>query len=110
MMKYIANLPVGAMAVSTPVRSSPGTRTTGVTSTYVSVTLGGIGSGKRVSTSPPLISLPPGAGVRPGYNPGAGVMLIMSGKGVVLAGTAPSSSPAKETRLHKYLTLTVFIN
>lgn len=98
MIKYITNSPVGAIAAS--VRSSPGSRTTCVTFVYVSVTLGGMGRGDRVSISPPMISSPSGGGVKPGCTPGAGVMRMMSGKGVVLIGTAPSSSEAKETRLH----------
>jgi len=72
----MTNSPVGAMAAST------------------SVTLGGMASGKKVSTSPRLISSPPGVEVSLGYIPGEGVMRMMSGKGVVLKGTAPASSPA----------------
>lgn len=84
------------MAVSMSVRSSPGSCTTGVTLEYVSVTLGGTGSGKRVSTSPPMISSSTGKRVGSGYGAGAGVKRMMSGKGVVLPGTAPSSSPSGE--------------
>lgn len=84
MIKYITNLPVGAMAAS------------------MSVTVGGMGSGRRVATSP-WLSLIPGVGVRPGYIPGSGVMLMMSGKGVVLPGSASLSLPAAERRLHNCL-------
>lgn len=108
-IKCITNLPVGAIAASMPVRWMSGSRTTGVTWAYVSVTLGGTGRGKRVSIPPPMISSPPGGGVRPGTTPGAGVMRMMSGKGVVLMGTAPSSSPAEETGLHNCLIKLMFI-
>lgn len=84
LIKYITNLPVGAMAESK------------------SVILGGTGS-RETATSPRLISSPPGVGVKLGYIPGAGVMGIMSGKGVVLMGTASASSPAEERRLHNCL-------
>lgn len=72
---------------------------------YVSVTLGGMGRGDRMSISPPTISSPSGWGVKLGYAPGAGVMRMMSGKGVVRIGTAPSSSKAKETSLERCLIL-----
>lgn len=89
-----------------PVKSSPGSTTTGVTLEYVSVTLGGTGRGMSMSISPVLISSP-GGGVRPGNGPGAGVMRMMSGNGVVLIGTAPSSSAA-EGKIWKTVTFNSF--
>lgn len=84
---HISNhiLPVGAMAVST------------------SVILGGMGNPNKVSTPPVLLSSVPGEGMKPGCGPGGGVMRIMSGKGVVLTGTALESSSAENTRLHNGL-------
>ncbi len=102
-IKHNITLPVGAMAVSMPVRSSPGTRITEVSLESVSVTRVGMDGGKRVSIFPATISSPSGLEVRLGYMPGAGVMRMMSGKGVVLPGTAPSSSLAEKTQLHNCL-------
>lgn len=71
----IINLPVGAMGASTSGR------------------LGGTGGGKRVSIPPVLPSRSPGEGVTmPGNTSAAGVMAMMSGKGVVLPGTTFISS------------------
>lgn len=67
------------------VRSNPGSRTT-----WVSLV-----PGDRVTMSPPTDSSPPGAGVRPGYTLGTDVSWTTAGKGVVLIGTAPSSSKSK---------------
>lgn len=78
------NLPVGAMAASW------------------SVTLGGMGTGVKVSISPCLNSSLPGDRVTPGYFRGSGVMRMMSGKGVVLSSTV--TSPSGETRFHNSMT------
>lgn len=61
----------------------------------MSVILGGMGRGEKMSTPPVLVSSPSDGVGRAGYAPGAGVMWKTSGKGVVLEGTAPSSSPAE---------------
>lgn len=68
-------------AARASVRSNPGSRTT-----WVSLV-----RGARVTTSPPTDSSPSG-GVGRGYTPAAGVSWTISGKGVVLIGTASSSS------------------